>query len=104
MKANFDCLEGRVKVQLPGERVGESTWIHPDAEVFPGARVDGPAMIGAGAKVRNGAWANGPAIIGAYTTVDSCVKISNSIVWGQSYIGLNSHPRGADVRPPGTVK
>src|SRR5881397_2668071 len=104
MKANFDCLEGRVKVQLPGERVGESTWIHPDAEVFPGARVDGPALIGAGAKVRNGAWVNGPAIIGAYTTVDSGVKISNSIVWDHSYIGLNSRLRGAVVCRSVTVK
>src|SRR6266704_1111885 len=104
MKANFDCLEGRVKVQLPGERVGESTWIHPDAEVFPGARVDGPALIGAGAKVRSGAWGNGPAVIGAYTTVDSGVKISNSIVWDHSYIGLNSRLRGAVVCRSVTVK
>src|SRR6266576_2297506 len=80
MKANFDCMEGRVKVQLPGDRVGDSTWIHPDAEVFPGARVDGPALIGAG------------------------VKISNSIVWDHSYIGLNSRLRGAVVCRSVTVK
>src|SRR5438132_1681787 len=104
VKANFDCLEGRVKVQLPGDRVGESTWIHPDAEVFEGARVDGPAFIGAGAKVRAGAWVNGPAVIGAYTTVDSGVKISNSIVWDHSYIGLNSRLRGSVVCRSVTVK
>ncbi|HVH62716.1 MAG TPA: sugar phosphate nucleotidyltransferase [Candidatus Dormibacteraeota bacterium] len=104
IKANFDCLEGRVKVQLPGERAGESIWIHPDAEVFPGARIDGPALIGAGAKVRSGAWVNGPAIIGAYTTVDSGVKISNSIVWDHSYIGLNSRLRGCVVCRSVTVK
>ncbi|TMD74935.1 MAG: nucleotidyl transferase [Chloroflexi bacterium] len=71
IKANFDCLEGKVKVQLPGDRVADTVWIHPDAEVFSGARIDGPALIGAGAKVRGGAWVNGPAVIGAYTTVDS---------------------------------
>src|SRR2546428_3034385 len=32
MKANFDCLDGRVKAQLPGELDDESTWIDPDAE------------------------------------------------------------------------
>ena len=104
VKANFDCLEGKVKVQLPGDRVGESTWIHPDAEVFPGARIDGPALIGAGAKVRGGAWVNGPAVIGAYTTIDSGVKISNSIVWDHSYVGLNSRLRGAVVCRGVTVK
>ena len=104
VKANFDCLEGRVKVQLPGDRVGESTWIHPDAEIFEGARVDGPALIGAGAKVRAGAWVNGPAVIGAYTTIDSGVKISNSIVWDHSYIGLNSRLRGSVVCRSVTIK
>ena len=104
VKANFDCLEGRVKVQMPGDRVGESVWIHPDAEVFPGARIDGPALVCAGAKVRSGAWVNGPAIIGAYTTVDSGVKISNSIIWDHSYIGLNSRLRGAVVCRSVTIK
>ncbi len=104
VKANFDCLESRVKVQLPGERSGESIWIHPDAEVFPGARIDGPALIGAGAKIRAGAWVNGPAVIGAYTTVDSGVKLSNSIVWDHSYIGLNSRLRGSVVCRSVTVK
>src|SRR5438270_50751 len=66
--------------------------------------VDGPGFIGAGAKVRAGAWVNGPAVIGAYTTVDSGVKISNSIVWDHSYIGLNSRLRGSVVCRSVTVK
>src|SRR5438270_4395157 len=66
--------------------------------------VDGPGFIGAGAKVRAGAWVNGPAVIGAYTTVDTGVKISNSIVWDHSYIGLNSRLRGAVVCRSVTVK
>ena len=104
IKANFDCLEGKVKVQLPGDRVNENTWIHPDAEIFEGARVDGPALIGAGAKVRAGAWVNGPAVVGAYTTIDSGVKLSNSIVWDHSYVGLNSRLRGSVVCRSVTVK
>src|SRR5256714_7819461 len=90
VKANFDCLEGRVKVQLPGDTVGDSTWIHPDAEIFEGARVDGPALIGAGAKVRAGAWVNGPAVIGAYTTGASGGEVSDSNVLDPRSIGLNS--------------
>ncbi len=104
VKANFDCLLGKVKVQLPGDRVGDTLWIHPDAEISSGARVDGPALIGAGAKVRDGAWVNGPTVIGAYSTIDSGVKISNSIVWDHSYIGLNSRLRGSVVCRSVTIK
>src|SRR5258708_3277641 len=103
-KANFDCLEGKVKVQIPGDRVGESIWIAPDAEVSPGARVDGPALICAGAKVRSGAWINGPCVVGPYSTLDSGVKISNSIIWDHSYIGLNARLRGSVVCRAVTVK
>src|SRR5580700_7980710 len=93
VKANFDCLEGKVKVQIPGDRVGESTYIHPDAEVSRDARVDGPALICAGAKVRAGAWVNGPCVIGGYTTVDSGVKISNSITWDHTHIRVDGRAR-----------
>ena len=104
IKANFDCLEGRVKVQIPGERVGESIWVHEEAEVSPSARIDGPALIGAGAKVRAGAWVNGPCVIGGYTTIDTGAKVSNSIIWDHTYIGENSRLRGSVVCRSVTVK
>src|SRR6059058_3478805 len=104
MKANFDCMEGRVKVQIPGQRVGEGIWIHEDAEVAPSARVDGPALICAGAKVRAGAWVNGPCVVGPFTTIDRGAKASNSIAWDHSYIGENSRLRGSVVCRSVTVK
>ena len=104
VKANFDCLEGKVKVQLPADRVGESIWVHEDAEVASGARIDGPALICAGAKIRAGAWINGPCVIGPYTTIDSGVKVSNSITWDHTYVGLNSRLRGSVVCRSVTIK
>ncbi len=104
VKANFDCLEGRVKVEIPGVRVADSIWVHEEAEVSPSARIDGPALIGAGAKVRAGAWVNGPCVIGGYTTIDSGAKVSNSIIWDHTYIGENSRLRGAVVCRSVTVK
>ena len=104
VKANFDCLEGRVKVDIPGVRKGEGIWIHEEADISDGARIDGPALIGAGAKVRSGAWVNGPAVIGGYTTIDSGAKVSNSILWDHSYVGLNSRLRGTVVCRSVTVK
>jgi mannose-1-phosphate guanylyltransferase/phosphomannomutase len=104
VKANFDCLEGKVKVQIPGDRIGEGVWINGEAEVASGVRVDGPALICAGAKVRSGAWINGPCVIGPYSTIDSGVKISNSIIWDHSYVGLNSRLRGSVVCRSVTIK
>ena len=104
MKANFDCLEGKVKVDIPGNRVGDGLWIHEDAEVSSASRIDGPALIGAGAKVRAGAWVNGPCVVGGYTTIDNGAKVSNSILWDHSYIGENTRLRGSVVCRSVTVK
>jgi mannose-1-phosphate guanylyltransferase/phosphomannomutase len=104
VKANFDCLEGRVKVDIPADRKSEGIWIHEEAEVSDGARIDGPALICAGAKVRSGAWVNGPCVVGSYTTIDSGAKISNSILWDHSYVGLNARLRGAVVCRSVTIK
>ena len=104
VKANFDCLEGKVKVQLPAARVSEGIWVHEEAEVSPGARLDGPALICAGAKVRAGAWVNGPCVIGGFTTIDSGAKVSNSITWDHAYIGENARLRGSVVCRSVTVK
>ena len=104
LKANFDCLEGRVAVEIPGTRAGSQLWIAEDAEVSADARIDGPALIAAGAKVRSGAWINGPCVIGPYTIVDNNAKVSNTILWDHSYIGENSRLRGAVVCRGSTVK
>src|SRR5205823_1571479 len=104
IKANFDCLEGKVKVQLPAIRASEGIWIHEEAEVSPSARIDGPALICAGAKVRAGAWVNGPCVVGGFTTIDSGAKVSNSITWDHAYIGENSRLRGTVVCRSVTVK
>src|SRR5207237_3264198 len=103
-KANFDCLEGKVKVQIPAKRIGEGIWIHEEAEVAESARIDGPALICAGAKVRAGAWINGPCVVGGFTTIDTGAKVSNSIMWDHSYIGENSRLRGAVVCRSVSVK
>jgi len=104
LKANFDCLDGRVAVDIPAERKDENIWIAEDADVAADARVDGPALICSGAKVRRGAWINGPCVIGAYSTVDNNAKLSNSILWDHAYVGESSRLRGTVLCRGVTVK
>jgi len=43
-------------------------------------------------------------VVGSYTTIDSGAKISNSILWDHSYVGLNARLRGAVVCRSVTIK
>ncbi|HEX6488356.1 MAG TPA: sugar phosphate nucleotidyltransferase [Candidatus Dormibacteraeota bacterium] len=97
LKANFDCLEGKVKVELPAAGRTGSAWVAEDAEIAADARIEGPCLIGPGSRIRPGAFINGPTVIGSYCTVDGSTKISNSVVWDHSYIGENCRLRGSVV-------
>jgi mannose-1-phosphate guanylyltransferase/phosphomannomutase len=97
LKANFDCLEGRVAVEIPGVRAGDSIWIAEDAEISPDARIEGPALIGSASRLMPGVWLNGPVVIGNDAIIDTGTKISNSILWNQVYVGENCRLRGAVV-------
>jgi mannose-1-phosphate guanylyltransferase/phosphomannomutase len=98
LKANFDCLEGKVRIEPPiaGRRSGQA-WIADDAEVSPDARIEGPVMIGPGSRIRPGAFINGPTVIGHYCTVESGTKLSNSVIWDHTYVGESSRLRGSVV-------
>jgi len=97
LKANFDCLEGKVAVDIPGVRTGDSTWLAEDAQISPDARIEGPAYIGAASRIMPGVWINGPVVIGDDTIIDTGTKISNSIIWNHVYVGENCRLRGAVV-------
>jgi len=97
LKANFDCLEGKVAVQIPGVRRGDAVWIAEDADVSPDARIEGPALIGSATRLMPGVWINGPAVIGDDTTIDYGTKVSNSIIWNHVYVGENCRLRGSVV-------
>jgi mannose-1-phosphate guanylyltransferase/phosphomannomutase len=104
MKANFDALEGKVRVDVPGSQIRPGVWVAEDAEIAEDARIDGPACIGAGTKLRHGIWLNGPCVVGNYTTIDHNSKVSNSIIWDHSYVGENCRLRGSVVCRAVTLK
>jgi mannose-1-phosphate guanylyltransferase/phosphomannomutase len=97
LKANFDCLEGKVAVDIPGVRAGDSIWIAEDADVSPDARIEGPALIGSATRLAAGVWLNGPVVIGDDAIIDTGSKISNSIIWNHVYVGENCRLRGTVV-------
>jgi mannose-1-phosphate guanylyltransferase/phosphomannomutase len=103
-QANWDALEGRVEVQIAGERREGNIWIGEDVELGHDVRLVGPAYIGQECKIKQGVFINGPVCVGNFSVVDENTKISNSIIWSYSYIGENSRLRQAIVCRHATIK
>lgn len=103
-QANWDALEGRVEVEIDGERRDGNVFIGEDVELGHDVRVVGPAYIGQECKIKQGVFINGPVCVGNFSVVDENTKISNSIIWSYSYIGENSRLRQAIVCRHATIK
>ena len=103
-QANWDALEGRVDVEIAGERRHGNVWIGENVEIGYDVRIEGPAYIGNECKLKAGVFINGPACVGNFSVIDENTKVSNSIIWTYSYIGENSRLRQAIVCRHVTIK
>jgi len=103
-QANWDALEGRVDVEIAGERRDGNVFIGEDVEMGYGVRISGPAYIGNECKLKADVFINGPVCVGNFSVVDANTKISNSIIWTYSYIGEASRLRQAIVCRHATIK
>ena len=55
IRVHTDVLDGHVKVDVAGFRVGDNQWIGSDVEISPQARIDGPVVIGDSCRIEAGA-------------------------------------------------
>lgn len=103
-QANWDALEGRVDVEIAGERRHGNVWMGENVEIGLGVRIEGPAYVGNDCKLKAGVFLNGPVCIGNFSVVDENTKVSNSVIWTYSYLGENSRLRQAIVCRHSTIK
>jgi mannose-1-phosphate guanylyltransferase/phosphomannomutase len=103
MQANWDALEGRVRLHIPGRREG-NVWIGDGVEFGIGVQLEGPAFIGDEVKLKAGAFINGHAVIDKYTIIDDNAKVSNTVIWPHTYVGENCRLRQSIICRNVTIK
>jgi len=72
-QGNFDALEGRVRVDMPGSDNGRNV---PTA-----VEVDGPVFIGEGCEIAAGVRITGPVVIGEGSRIGENAALRDTIVW-----------------------
>lgn len=97
IRACEDLLEGRVRLDPPGQPLDTSVWAGGEVEIAPDARLYGPVYLGDGVKIKQGVVIHGPAVVDDSTIVDSFAHIDRSIVWWNSYVGESAELRGTIV-------
>ncbi|HOL39657.1 MAG TPA: mannose-1-phosphate guanyltransferase [Dictyoglomaceae bacterium] len=87
LQANFDVIQGKVKIKIPGREIFPGVYAKEDVEISPSALIRPPVYIGQFSKIENNANILGPTIIGDSVYIDSEAKIQRSLIFSNTYVG-----------------
>ncbi len=101
---NFDALEGKVKVDIPGKMIKEGVWIGRNCKIQEDVIIIPPVCIGDDCIIKSGAKLYGPIILGDNTTVGERAILYRGIKWGSGYIGKDASLIGAIIGYAAEIK
>lgn len=87
LQANFDVLNKRVKIKIPGREILPGIYVGEDVQISPSAFIRPPAYIGHFTQINNNAILLGPIVLGDSVYVDSDSKIQRCVIFNNTYIG-----------------
>jgi mannose-1-phosphate guanylyltransferase / phosphomannomutase len=96
-QANFDALDERVRLNVPGIRLRGNIWVGEGVDIEDLERIEGPAFVGNYCRI------SPEASVGAYSVLETSVTLregartARSVVDAATYIGQSAVVEGAIV-------
>ena len=103
-QGNFDSLEGKVKVDIPGKMIKDGVWIGRNCKIQEDVIIIPPVCIGDDCTIKKGAKLYGPIILGNNTIVDERAILYRGIKWGSGYVGKDASLIGAIIGYAAEIK
>src|SRR3954465_14332996 len=90
-QANFDALDERVRLNIPGIRIRGNVWLGEGGEVADLDQVEGPALIGNYTRIAP------DATVGAYSVLSNSVTLRERARTTRSVVDASTHIGGAPL-------
>jgi mannose-1-phosphate guanylyltransferase/phosphomannomutase len=94
-QANFDALDEKVRLNVPGIRLRGDVWIGEGVEIDDVEGVEGPAFVGDYCRIAPDASVAPYTVLATGVTLRERARVSRSIVDGGTYIGRSALVEGA---------
>ena len=94
-QANFDALDERVILRIPGLRLRGNIWVGESVDLADLDEVERPAFIGNYCRVAPGAVVGEYSVLGASVTLREGARTTRSVVDASSHIGRSAVVEGA---------
>jgi mannose-1-phosphate guanylyltransferase/phosphomannomutase len=96
-QANFDALDGSVRLNVPGIRLRGNVWIGEGVEIDDLEGVEGPAFVGNYCRISPDASIGAHSVLGASVTLRERARTERSVIDASTHIGRSSLVEGAIV-------
>jgi mannose-1-phosphate guanylyltransferase/phosphomannomutase len=96
-QANFDALDEKVKLSIPGLRLRGNVWLGEGVELEQLEQVEGPAYIGNYCRISPDATVGPYAVLASSVTVREHARVARSVVDSSTYVGTSAIVEGATV-------
>jgi mannose-1-phosphate guanylyltransferase/phosphomannomutase len=94
-QANFDALDERVRLDVPGIRLRGNIWLGEGVELEELERVEGPALLGNYCRISSSATVGPYAVLGSGVTLREQAIVTRSVVDAETYVGRSVLIEGA---------
>jgi mannose-1-phosphate guanylyltransferase/phosphomannomutase len=94
-QANFDALDEKVRLSIPGLKIRGDVWIGDGVEIDDVEGVEGPAFIGNYCTIAPDAAVGPYTVLGPGTTLRERARVSRSVIDSSTYIGRSAVVEGA---------
>jgi mannose-1-phosphate guanylyltransferase/phosphomannomutase len=89
-QANFDALDGRMKLRVPGIRLRGNVWVGEGVEIDDFDRIEAPAFVGNYCRVASDATVGPYSVLGTSVTLRDRARTVASVVDAATHIGRSS--------------
>ncbi|MFL5943848.1 MAG: sugar phosphate nucleotidyltransferase [Gaiellaceae bacterium] len=94
-QANFDALDEKVRLNVPGIRIRGNVWLGEGVEIADLEQVEGPALIGNYCRIAPGASVGEYSVLSNTVTLRERTRTTRSVVDASTHIGRSSLIEGA---------
>ncbi|HVR13683.1 MAG TPA: hypothetical protein VMS41_07875, partial [Gaiellaceae bacterium] len=95
--ANFDALEEKVRLNIPGIRIRGNVWLGEGVEIGDLEQIEGPAYIGNYCRIAAGASVGSHSVLSNSVTLRERTRTTRSVIDASTHIGRSSLIEGAIV-------
>jgi mannose-1-phosphate guanylyltransferase / phosphomannomutase len=96
-QANFDALDERVRLNIPGVRLRGNIWVGDGVELDDVDRIEGPALLGNYCRIARDAVAGAYSVLGASVTLRERARTARSVIDSATYVGRGALIEGSII-------